>query len=191
MCQPTYLFTHLQPTYYLPTYWCMYICYQPIYYQLETYISLIYLLSYYTMCYMAQFMTRYFYNMFSCCMGVIWKSNVVCHNIILFGATNVVVNSNLQEFGTLFLGIFLWQLPMTFKMVVKWFGIFLQWAMGKGRWMGLRLYLKEKSRRNISNLKDTSCKVRTKLSSSWQLKITNTMLPIQLHAKTLTNYFGM
>jgi hypothetical protein len=76
MCQLTYLFTHLQPTYYLPTYSCMYICYQPTYYQLETYISpicllFIYLLAYYTMYYMAQFMTRYLYNMLSCCMGVI------------------------------------------------------------------------------------------------------------------------
>lgn len=139
-----FLFTHLL-TYYLPTYWCMYICYQLTYYQLETYIStfyllFIYLLAYYTMCYMAQFMTCYLYNMLSCCMGVIWKSMVVPQNIILFGATNVVVNSNLQEFAILFLGIFLWQLPMTFQMVVKWFGIFLQWATRRGKWMGPGLY---------------------------------------------------
>ncbi len=192
----TYLFIYPLATYYLPTYRCMYICYQHAYYQLETYISpiyllLIYLLAYYTMCYMAQSMTRYLYNMFSCCMGVIWKSKVVPLNIILFGATNIVINSNLQEFGALFLDTFLWQLPMTFQMVVKWFGTFLQWAMGRGRWMGPGLYYKEKSRRNISNLKDTSCKMQMKLSSSWQLKKTNTMLPIQLHTKTLTNYFGM
>jgi hypothetical protein len=74
---------------------------------------------------------------------------------------------------------------------VKRFGIFVQWATGRGRWMGLGLYYKKKSRRNISNLKDTSCKMQMKLSSSWQLKRTNTMLPIQLHAKILTNYFGM
>lgn len=116
-----------------------------------------------TTCQMTQCMTCCSYNMLSCCISNIWKSKAILQNSTLFGAMDAVVNSNLQKLGTLVFNTLLWKFLMTYQLVVKSFGTFLLLAMEKVRWMALKLYWKEKSGRNTSNVKEKNCRMQMKL----------------------------
>ncbi len=96
------------------------------------------------MCQMTQCMTHCLYNMFSWCIGIIWRTKGTPPSSTLFREMDVTCSSSLQELGTLFFSTLLWLFLTTCHFIVRWFGVSSQQAMAKERWMGLEICWKGK-----------------------------------------------